>query len=64
MNRQFRLSVQRPLEENHRWAAGIPEAAWTEADHRRSHGYELDQVHAVIARLKHTQPHGSVITVY
>jgi hypothetical protein len=64
MSRQFRLSVCRPLEESPRWAAGIPEAAWTEADFRRGHGYELDRVNDVITRLKHTQPQGSVITVY
>jgi hypothetical protein len=64
MSRQFRISVLRPSENTQRWAAGIPEAAWTEADLRRAHGYDMERVHEVIARLKHTQPHGSVITVY
>jgi hypothetical protein len=64
MSRQFRISVRRSSDDNIRWAAGLPEAAWTEADLRRAHGYELDRVNDVISRLKSTQPQGSVITVY
>jgi hypothetical protein len=64
MSRQFRISVRRPSDDNIRWAAGMPEAAWTEADLRRAHGYEINRVNDVISRLKLTQPQGSVITVY
>jgi hypothetical protein len=64
MSRQFHISVRRPLDDSLRWAAGMPESAWTEADRRRAHGYDAERVSEVIVRLKTTQPHGSVITVY